>query len=79
MSIGTYVVRYDLDHGYSLDRGSKWIVPDIAVSERPNFDAFFADEKLAKLVGKRVYCRCEIIEALDEARPRVVKAYLFAR
>lgn len=78
-STRTYLVSYNFEYGYVLEHGSKQGFPDIAASERPMFDAFFAESNLATLVGKRIYCRCEIVGRIDSPTARIVKAKLFAR
>jgi hypothetical protein len=77
-STHTYLVRYENHWGYTLERERVRLWPQIAVSERQKFDAFFSNENLAKLVSKRIYCVCKIAKAPDGITLRVIKATLYA-
>jgi hypothetical protein len=75
----TYKVSWDLEYGYVFDRADDRFFPEIAESELSKFDYFFSDAHMATVVGKRIYCDCEISATPDGSKRRVERATLYAR
>lgn len=82
---GTFAVSYEMHHGYSLAAESGQpdsIVPILLDKDvKGAFDQFFAQENLAGIVGKRIYCECvgDSLERDGGIFYSIRKARLFAR